>query len=44
VYVGLSGTGGRTKEGWISIPIQGELQLSVIGEILDSADSLEEER
>ena len=43
--VGLPGTGERTKEGGITIPIQDDLQLSVMIEgRLDSAERLEEER
>jgi hypothetical protein len=43
VYVGPPGTGERTKEGGISIRIQDDLQLSVIGGRLDSAESEGEE-
>jgi hypothetical protein len=42
VYAVLSGTGKRT-EGRISIQIQDEVQSSVIGETLGSAETLEEE-
>jgi hypothetical protein len=41
VYVVLSGTGGRKKEGRMSIPIQNDL---VIGGTLESAERQEEER
>lgn len=40
MYVALPGTGERTKKGGISIPIQGELELLVIGGILESAGRL----
>jgi hypothetical protein len=44
VYVVLPGAGKRTEGGRIPIPIQGQLQLSMIGETLDSAEKEEAER
>jgi hypothetical protein len=44
VYVALAGTGERRKEGRISIRIQDDLRLSVIGGTLESAERREEER